>query len=220
MLDLTERHRDVVVTARGVSARGERMHAHSQVCACDAGTLRDALDARMPDDVSREVLHVGAHVADVYSTYPHSRSIYEATRQTGFLCVGDVVHRDGCELWHVVADAQELSGSVSLLREHAEVRVERVSESPPAAATPAGDLLDRLGERLTARQLEMLLAAVENGYYSWPRGASPTTLAASQGISAPTYLEHLRRAESRVLPEVVRELAARRLQEPANALAP
>ncbi len=51
-------------------------------------------------------------------------------------------------------------------------------------------------ERLTDRQREVLLAAVEAGYYEWPREVSGEELAEELDLSGATLHEHLRRAES------------------------
>lgn len=51
-------------------------------------------------------------------------------------------------------------------------------------------------DRLTDRQLEVLFAAVDAGYYEWPREVSGEDLADQLGVSGATLHEHLRRAES------------------------
>jgi predicted DNA binding protein len=60
--------------------------------------------------------------------------------------------------------------------------------------------LDRaLERRLTDRQLEVLEAAFEAGYYDWPRETSGGELADRLGISQPTLSEHLTTAERELL---------------------
>ncbi|EFW91551.1 Bacterio-opsin activator HTH domain protein [Haladaptatus paucihalophilus DX253] len=56
----------------------------------------------------------------------------------------------------------------------------------------------------TARQEEVLEAAVELGYYSVPRQATLEEVAAVVGIAPPTVSEHLRKVEERVFNEIVR----------------
>lgn len=52
---------------------------------------------------------------------------------------------------------------------------------------------------LTARQLDVLVDAVERGYYDAPRTVEAKELAAELDLSVSTFQEHLRKAEKRVL---------------------
>jgi predicted DNA binding protein len=56
---------------------------------------------------------------------------------------------------------------------------------------------------LTKRQLEVLLAAVNAGYYRSPREVSTENLAKAFGIGRTTLEEHLRKAQSKVLTSVM-----------------
>lgn len=57
----------------------------------------------------------------------------------------------------------------------------------------------READRLSDRQRELLLAAVDAGYYQTPRGASLTEVAASMGIAKATGSDLLHRAESKLV---------------------
>lgn len=59
-----------------------------------------------------------------------------------------------------------------------------------------------LTERLTDRQLEAIRAAHARGYFEWPRGATAEEVAETLGISTPTFTEHLRAAERKLLDEI------------------
>lgn len=206
MLELCEHHRDVTVESRGVCAHGDTIHADAVVRSAHHDAVRVALDDRVPSDVNREILDIGHGYAEVYSNYPTYRSVYDTTLSTGFLVVGPIVHHDGYERWDVLADASKLHEGVARLREVADVRVERVSETKPPPGPPEG-LMGSLADELSSRQFDILRRAVNAGYYEWPRGKNVKRLAAELGISGPTCLEHIRRAESRIVPAVVEELA-------------
>jgi hypothetical protein len=60
---------------------------------------------------------------------------------------------------------------------------------------------------LTARQRELVLEAVEAGYYDSPRGCSLTDLADDLGLAASTLSETLHRAEGKIVREFVSELS-------------
>lgn len=69
---------------------------------------------------------------------------------------------------------------------------------------PAGQVDRSTGERLSPRQREAFELARRRGYYGYPRETSATELAADLGVSKSTFLEHLRKAESRLLADVDR----------------
>ena len=56
---------------------------------------------------------------------------------------------------------------------------------------------------LTDRQREVMVAAYRFGYYDLPKKVSSTRLAERVGLSKPTMLEHLRKAERRLLAEIM-----------------
>ncbi|WP_435129886.1 helix-turn-helix domain-containing protein [Halobaculum sp. D14] len=59
---------------------------------------------------------------------------------------------------------------------------------------------------LTDRQLRLLTAAVENGYYDTPRGCSLTELAETLDLAKSTCSETLHRAEERVVKQFIEDL--------------
>lgn len=56
---------------------------------------------------------------------------------------------------------------------------------------------------LTPRQRELLVAAKRLGYYDYPRRASAEDVARAVGLSRSTAVEHLRKAENRLLSELL-----------------
>ncbi len=55
---------------------------------------------------------------------------------------------------------------------------------------------------LTDRQREVLTPANRYGYYDYPRGVSSDKLADMLGISKPVMLQHLRKAEKRIMADI------------------
>jgi len=58
---------------------------------------------------------------------------------------------------------------------------------------------DGSGVCLTERQYEVIECALEAGYFEWPREISSDELADEMGVTRATLLEHLRKAESKLL---------------------
>jgi len=71
-----------------------------------------------------------------------------------------------------------------------------------AIGTVTLDKVKEFGEsanRLTDRQEEVIRHALEAGYFEWPRDVTSDELAAEMDISRATLLEHMRKAESKLL---------------------
>jgi predicted DNA binding protein len=56
---------------------------------------------------------------------------------------------------------------------------------------------------LTDKQREVMVAAFKNGYYEYPKKISSEALSKKVNISKPTLLQHMRKAEGRILQEIM-----------------
>lgn len=113
----------------------------------------------------------------------------------GCLLVPPLAYEDGEKHLRVLAlDPAALTGVYHNLREAYDVTVadkrEVSAPTPDAPAVPAPDL--------TARQATVLRAAVEDGYYEFPRRTSTAGLADRFDLARSTLEEHLRRAEGKL----------------------
>ncbi|MBN2599476.1 MAG: helix-turn-helix domain-containing protein [Candidatus Thermoplasmatota archaeon] len=62
---------------------------------------------------------------------------------------------------------------------------------------------DSLLSNLTKRQREVLIAANKYGYYEYPRKITSEQLARRVGLSKPTVVQHLRKAEVRLIAQLL-----------------
>lgn len=67
------------------------------------------------------------------------------------------------------------------------------------AAYHSANILDVL----TNKQKEVMVAAFQNGYYDYPKKISSERLCQKVSISKPTLLQHMRKAEGRILTEIM-----------------
>jgi predicted DNA binding protein len=130
-------------------------------------------------------------------SYQSSHSISDPLQSRGFIPDAPVRIRDGSEEWTVLAEGSRESVTVRLdeVRElaDAEIDVERITtpEAAPTALLPE--------DTLSERQREAFEFAHDQGYYEWPRNVTGQELAAEWGVSKATFLEHLRKAEAKLL---------------------
>jgi predicted DNA binding protein len=154
----------------------------------------DAYLAKLPQIKRYTVLSQGSDRAEVV-TWAEQSSILEHLLKTNCVFIGPTVVREGIENWQIMAPSrEELQEAIASLEKHAEIAYIRSSASAHSS------------EGLTERQTSALAAAVEMGYFDSPRRASIEDVAARLGISASTAVEHLRKAEKKVLENYVHPL--------------
>jgi DNA-binding CsgD family transcriptional regulator len=69
--------------------------------------------------------------------------------------------------------------------------------------TKASYAEDSLLSHLTEKQREVLIAANKYGYYEYPRKITSAQLARKVGLSKPTVVQHLRKAEVRLIAQLL-----------------
>lgn len=129
--------------------------------------------------------------------YRSVNSISEPLQSRGFIPDAPVRIRDGREEWTVLAEGSRDSVAARLdaVREETDADIDVVRVTTPEAAPTA--LLPE--NALSERQREAFELAHDRGYYEWPRNVSGQELAAEWGVSKATFLEHLRKAEAKLL---------------------
>jgi len=73
----------------------------------------------------------------------------------------------------------------------------------PLSVLPSSIWVNSLFGDLTSKQSDALLKAHRYGYYSSPRDVTTENIARSLGVSRSTYEEHLRKAENRIMGNLI-----------------
>ena len=128
--------------------------------------------------------------------YDIENSINDALVSRGFIPDEPVRMYGGREYWTVLVNESRDTVHERLEEVRAEmdadVRVELITA--PSSGTGIFDTDD-----LSERQREVYELARREGYYTWPRETSAGELAERLDVSKATLLEHLRKAESKLL---------------------
>jgi len=148
-----------------------------------------------------EVTAPGNTTQEMFVEFDPSNSIDEAFVSRGFVYDHPTRITDGRETWSLVThnNREEVKELLDEIREEMDAEIDVISisttDSSPMLGSPSTT-------QLSERQREVFLFARENGYYEWPRETTARDLAAEFDISKTTLLEHLRKAESKLLTAV------------------
>lgn len=158
-----------------------------------------------------EMLQAAPMVTDWELTDLGSQSFYAFIRQTtpdidaelfatfsrtGVITVPPIeFHDDGTAAFTVIGEPGALQQTIDDLPDAMDAQVDRIGEY-----TRRQEAFD---PGLTERQFEAVQAGVEVGYYASPREGSVEDVGASLGVAPATAAEHLRKAERRVMEELV-----------------
>ncbi|WP_408959761.1 helix-turn-helix domain-containing protein [Natrinema sp. 74] len=135
---------------------------------------------------------------ELFVEYEPEHSISDTLASHGFIHEASVRVEAGLEHWPVFVadDRTAIRDRLEAIRAETDATI-----SVSKIASPAGDpsgTPDRI-DRLTPRQREAFELACEHDYYAWPREISTRELADELGVSKTTLLEHLRKAEAKLL---------------------
>ena len=140
----------------------------------------------------------GNVVREFFLEYDPADMVCPTLLEHGFVHSAPVRIEDGREEWQVCFAGERSNIEPSLERVEAQagadVSVAAITSSD-AQHTERENRLDSL----TAAQRDVFEHARESGYYEWPRETSTRDLAADLDVSKTTLLEHLRKAEAKLL---------------------
>jgi predicted DNA binding protein len=132
-------------------------------------------------------------------------SVTRILDEVDLLQISPIIYRHGWEYYRVIAFRHE---DLKALMERFEKRGLKyeILRKVDFDGVIAGSLTltaDALFSDLTEKQLDALLTAYSNGYYSLPRKANVQDIAHKKKVSRTTYQEHLKKAENKLVASLV-----------------
>ncbi|WP_251344277.1 helix-turn-helix domain-containing protein [Haloplanus halophilus] len=149
------------------------------------------------DEFSLTSRPVGKATRGLLVEYAPEESIHDAIVSKGFLPQEPLRIRDGYEFWTVATDKHRDRLREDLDRIAAENDADITIQRVATRGATDGSTVDP--PTLSDRQREVFELARLRGYYEWPREVSAAELAAELGLAKATVLEHLRKAEAKLL---------------------
>ncbi|WP_276259772.1 helix-turn-helix domain-containing protein [Haloglomus litoreum] len=155
--------------------------------------------SELQERFGRERSAPGNVVREFFLEYDPADMVCPTLLEYGFVHSAPVRIEDGREQWQVcfVDERSQIEDALDRVREQAgaEVEVDSITTGETGGLTPRDQRLDTL----TVQQREVFEHARREGYYEWPRATSTRELAADFDVSKTTLLEHLRKAEAKLL---------------------
>ncbi len=113
------------------------------------------------------------------------------------------VDKEGYEYWEVASWRKAILAEfiVNLQKEIKNVEILKIEQ------TKLTDIyFAHLLPKLTKNQKRAIELAFENGHYAWPKRTDLGKLARLMKVSIPTFREHLKRAEQKLMPDLIRAI--------------
>lgn len=189
---------DGLINARVTAYADRREDIADLVAAIDASELTSRVERVTNYFNPRLRTEAAGNVTEeLLVRYEPANSIHDAILSRGFIPDEEIRIRDGSEYWTVIvtADRSTIQSRLDEIRDEMNTEITvRGMQSPDTEPTGT-----QAGDRLSERQREVFELAREMGYYNWPRDVSATEIADELGVSKATVLEHLRKAEAKLL---------------------
>lgn len=155
------------------------------------------------------VLKQSANRARVVVNYTTESSIAPEIVDSEFMPIAPVHITEGLEHWRVMVKVDALGDVLDSMRSEYDVEVEAIERVDPNETLMFADVVNEVNNNLSPRQRETLFDALDEGYYNWPRETAANDIAESVGVSGPTFLEHIRRGEQKIINSVLKEIQLR-----------
>jgi predicted DNA binding protein len=187
---------DGLATGRFTVYGNTREEVDELVAAIRDSDLTDSVWETDHPHATEDSLAFGSASCGIVVHYDLGNSVNDALVSRGFIPDEPVRMYGGREYWTVIVevDKEELHDRIQDVcgEMGADIHVRHVA----TAETGAGVLRT---DDLSERQREVFELARRRGYYDWPRHVTASELADEMDVSKTTLLEHLRKAEAKLL---------------------
>lgn len=121
------------------------------------------------------------------------------------LVIPPVAYENGWEYFRVIAFRHEGIAKLMTDLRNAGFKIEILRKIPFDGYIASSLTLstDTLFSGLTEKQMDALLTAYAQGYFRFPRGSDLQTIASKEKISRTTFLEHLKKAENKIITALI-----------------
>lgn len=158
----------------------------------------DVLELQERFDSRGQQVSPGSVAREFFLEYDPGDMINPHLLEQGFVHSAPARIEDGRELWQVwyPGERGEIRERIQAVMDSsgADIRIESISSTEGTEPER-----ERRLDTLTQSQRQAFELARDEGYYRWPREVSTRELASMLDISKTTLLEHLRKAESKLL---------------------
>jgi predicted DNA binding protein len=128
------------------------------------------------------------------ATYHHNKIIFTKPVFTD---------KEGYEHWEIASWKKSILTEFIIHMEKQKISV----EIKKIKQTKLDDIyFAHLQPKLTPSQKKAIELAFENGYYEWPKRTDLGNLAKKMKVSIPTFREHLKRAEAKIMPNIIKSI--------------
>ena len=167
---------------------------------------------RIRDDMTKAVkivdeIHNGAntHVITQMCSCGGPGTVQSYLSDPSLLLIPPIAYENGWENIRLIAFRHEnVKKMLSKLSDDGfEVEIIRKKPFDGYIASSLTLTTDALFSGLTEKQVHALLTAYAQGYFRFPRGSDLQTIASKEKISRTTFLEHLKKAENKIISALI-----------------
>lgn len=210
-LQVTDAHEDTHIVEKSIYPTEEVIKGDF-ILVTEGETTIDEFSERISgyevvDDVA--IIRQSEGRARAIINYDSDSSIVPKIVNSDFMPIEPVHITDGREYWTVLVRESIMSDLFEEMESKYDVEINAIEAVDPSESLGFADIVNRIHDDLSTRQLECLFRARDAGYYNWPRDVSAKEVAEEAAVSPPTFLEHIRRGEHKIFSTIFDELDRR-----------
>lgn len=210
-LQVTENHEETHIIEKSIYPTEEVIKGDF-ILVTEGETTIDEFSERINEyEVVNDIaiIHQSKGRARAIINYESDSSIVPEIVNSDFMPIEPVHITGGQEYWTVMVRESTMSDVVGEMESKYDVEINTIEAVDPSESLEFADVINRIHDDLSTRQRECLFKARDAGYYNWPRDVSAKEVADDTVVSAPTFLEHIRRGEHKIFSSVFDELERR-----------